>query len=213
MGIGKIFERIADEVFEKGKEKECKKLWSVIQQNGQPTDYVSAFYGANWTDEIYDPQYDFVVKRKANNMYFASSITSTKKPIDITSDEIISNTNSMFQNAANLKEIVLLKLREDGTNSLSKNFDGCTSLVTINIEGKIGKSTSFADCPLSVKSLKNIIEHLMDYTGKKEYVYTVTFKTSAFDEIEKEGATAKYNGTACTWAELINNKKWNLVKV
>ncbi len=212
MGIGKIFERIADEVFEKGKEKECKKLWSVIQQNGQPTDYVSAFYGANWTDEIYDPQYDFVVKRKANNMYFASSITSTKKPIDITSDEIISNTNSMFQNAANLKEIVLLKLREDGTNSLSKNFDGCTSLVTINIEGKIGKNTSFADCPLSVKSLKNIIEHLMDYTDKKEYMYMVTFKTSAFDELEKEGATAKYNGTACTWAELINNKKWNLVK-
>jgi hypothetical protein len=40
----------------------------------------------------------------------------------------------------------------------------------------------------------------------------VTFKTSAFNVLESEGSTAEYNGEACTWAELIDNKKWNLVK-
>ena len=61
--------------------------------------------------------------------------------------------------------------------------------------------------------MKNIIEHLKDYNGTtNEYKYTVTFKTSAFNVLEAEGATAEYNGTACTWAELIDNLKWNLVK-
>ena len=60
--------------------------------------------------------------------------------------------------------------------------------------------------------MKNIITCLKDYTGSSEYTYTVTFKTSAFNVLESEGATAEYNGIACTWAELIDNKKWNLVK-
>lgn len=93
-------------------------------------------------------------------------------------------------------------------------FANCTKLVNIDMEGSIiGKSISFSDCPLSVQSLKNIISCLKDYSGTdSEYAYTVTFKSSAFSALEAEGVTAEYNGEACTWAELIDNKKWNLVK-
>jgi hypothetical protein len=103
---------------------------------------------------------------------------------------------------------------DNATNWSGALFDNCVKLVNINMEGSIiGKSISFSVCPLSVESIKNIISCLKDCSGTdSEYKYTVTFKTSAFNVLESEGATAEYNGVACTWAELIDNKKWNLVK-
>lgn len=211
MSIAEKFEIISDAVYEKSKADERKHYWGVRQNNGNPTNYVYAFYGANWNDDIYNPQFDFVVQSNANSMYYGSYITDTKKLIDISGEGIGGNTASMFQNSK-LKKIFKLKLKENGTNNLSKCFDGCTELEEIEIEGKIGKNADFSDCPLNVKSLKNIIEQLMDYSAANAYTYTVTFNGNAFNELEKEGATAKYNGTPCTWAELIDNKKWNLVK-
>lgn len=93
-------------------------------------------------------------------------------------------------------------------------FGDCTRLVNINMQGSVlGKSINFSWCPLSVESIKSIISCLKDFSGTtSEYTTTITFKTSAFEALEAEGATAEYNGVACTWAELIDNLKWNLVK-
>lgn len=89
-------------------------------------------------------------------------------------------------------------------------FTDCVNLVNLAFEGVIGKSISFLSSPLSVASLKNIITHLKNYAGtSSEFSYTVTFKSSAFAELEKEGATSP-NGN--TWAEYIDDLKWNLVK-
>lgn len=123
-----------------------------------------------------------------------------------------SSLTNVFSNAPYLVTIDELIIRNDGTNNFTNTFDGSTSLKNIKFTGMIGRNISFSSCPLSVESLKNIILCLKDYTGLSEYSYTVTFKTSAFNALEAEGATAEYNGTACTWAELIGFKKWNLTK-
>lgn len=120
-----------------------------------------------------------------------------------------SSLTSMFQNSK-MVTVDELIIRDDGTNTFANTFTGCTALKNVKFTGVIGRSISFSDCPLSVESLKSIITCLKDYTGSSEYSYTLTLKSSAFSVLEAEGATAEYNGVVCTWAELVDNKKWNL---
>ena len=100
---------------------------------------------------------------------------------------------------------------EGKVTSYNAPFQDCTKLKNITFEGVIDVSISFSNSPLTVKSLKNIISCLKDFTGDSEYAYTLTVKSSAFSVLEEEGATAEYEGAACTWAELIDNKKWNFI--
>lgn len=124
------------------------------------------------------------------------------------------NAGTMFNSCGSLTTIrkIIFEINTDA--SLSSAFNGCSKLANIEVvEGTLPISINFSSSPLSVQSLKNIISCLKDYSGTdSEYTYTVTFKSSAFSALEAEGATAEYNGAACTWAELIDNKKWNLVK-
>jgi hypothetical protein len=98
--------------------------------------------------------------------------------------------------------------------TFGSTFTSCTNLKNIRFEGVIQRSISFSPCPLTVESIKSIISCLKDFSGDatNDHKYTLTVKSSAFSALEVEGATAEYNGVACTWAELIDNKKWNLVK-
>ena len=108
---------------------------------------------------------------------------------------------------------IKLILSESGETTFSSVFRRCSSLTTFAIEsGVIGRSISFSDCTkLNATSIKNIVEHLKDYAGTdKEFSYTLTIPSGAFASLEAEGTTAEYNGVACTWAEYIDNKKWNL---
>lgn len=104
-------------------------------------------------------------------------------------------------------------IRSNADTRFDSAFSICSSLKNVRFEGEIGRNLSISYSPLSIESIKDIILHLVDYKGtENEYAYTVTFKSTAFAKLEAEGATAEYDGTACTWAELIGFKKWNLVK-
>lgn len=116
-----------------------------------------------------------------------------------------------YANNTVLEEIELIRCNENTV--WNSTFLKDSSLTTIHFEGVIGTSISFSESPLSVESQKDAILHLKDYSGtSNEYKHTVTFNASVFSVLEAEGATAKYNGVPCTWVELIDNKKWNLVK-
>lgn len=103
-------------------------------------------------------------------------------------------------------------------------FDYCDKLKNIEFGGEIPMDISFKHCPLTVKSLKSVITHLANYAGNttKEYAYTVTFKTSTFEALESEGFTeedkewlasvGQVYSEDLTWATVIDNLKWNLVK-
>ena len=99
-------------------------------------------------------------------------------------------------------------LNNEGDQAISVAFTSCSRLKNIEFDGVIGRAASFSVSPLSVKSTKSIITHLKNYAGTdSEYAYTVTFKASAFETLEAEGATSP-NGN--TWAEYIDDLKWNL---
>jgi hypothetical protein len=115
-----------------------------------------------------------------------------------------------FSECSLLHTIAIVRVKQ--TTTYTGAFGYCPSLTDVTFEGVIGTNISFSASPLSVASLKSIISCLYDYSGGTEYGTTLTLKASAFAELEAEGATAEYNGVACTWAELIDNKKWNLVK-
>jgi hypothetical protein len=206
VSIAEKFETIADRVYEKGKSDEHYNFWHNFQNQGYSGGYTYAFYGGNWTDKIYNPLYDIKVSSNCNGIFANSRITNTKVVIDLTADTLKSNTASMFEGAKKLVEIPLLKLKDDGSNNLNRNFDGCEALTTINFEGKIGRDVSFADCPLSVKSLKNIIEHLMDYSGNESGrgKYTLTFSDDCWKSLEASGAAPDGD----TWENYVIKLGW-----
>lgn len=211
MSIAEKFETIADRVYEKGKSDEHYNFWYNYQNRGKTmTSYTYAFFGACWNDKNYNPLYDIKVSSSCNGIFQQSRITNTKVMIDISDSNIKGNTASMFENATKLSEIPLLKLKDDGSNNLNRSFDGCEALTTINFEGKIGRNVSFADCPLSIESLKNIIGHLKDYSETNTGTYSITLSSASKTILEEEGETAEYNGTACTWIKLIEFKGWAL---
>lgn len=228
-------------VYEAGKKAENKRFWDAFQKNGTRTDYDYAFYGKSWNADTFYPTHD-IRPTKSTYMFnnFGSpyiSMASRLKECGVVLDfSQITTSNREFYLAkmfdlpvldfsncttmtstfdyCNFKEIKL-KISESGNTVFSSTFNRCSDLKTFEIvSGVIGKSISFSSSPLNVASMKNIISHLKDYAEDtaNHYKHTVTFKSSAFNVLEDEGATAEYNGVACTWAELIDNKKWNLVK-
>jgi len=121
------------------------------------------------------------------------------------------NLQYAFYNATKLTKIAKITVNENIT--WVSTFNYCNALTYIRFEGTLGRSISFRNSPLDVDSLKNIITVMKDFTGSSnEYNCNLTVKGTAFDALEAEGATAEYNGTPCTWAELMDNKKWSLVK-
>lgn len=118
---------------------------------------------------------------------------------------------STYNSAQDVFTIETVRCHENTT--FPNTFADMRNLKRVMFEGVIGTDIGFPNSPLIADAQKHIISHLKDYSGtSSEYTYTVTFKATAFTALEAEGATAEYNGVACTWAELIDNKKWKLTK-
>lgn len=225
-----------DEVYEAGKTKEWSDFWDSAQVEGQRTNYDRSFKGYMWTDVTFKPKYDIKLTH-ATQCFMYSQFTDIKAILERCGVSLItdgtgnysqlfsyskvthipelniskaSSTSNMFNGASSLVSIDKLIVVEN--TAFENAFTYTSSLKDISFEGVIGTDISFSSSPLSVGSLKNIIEHLKDFSGGNEYSKTVTFKASSFSALEAEGTTAEYNGAACTWAELIGYKKWNLVK-
>lgn len=190
---------------EEGKKAQYDEFWDGFQNYGNRRSYNRTFNQGS-TAAFYNPKYPLKgdIYRCFYNM---TDIADTKVPILATT-----NLDDAFAYNTGIRRIVLLEFQETTTWADRGPFHGATKLVELNATGTIAKSITFAQNPLNTTSLKSIIEHLKDFSGGNEHSQTVTFKSSAFSALEAEGATAEYNGVACTWAELIGYKKWNLVK-
>lgn len=100
-----------------------------------------------------------------------------------------------FYDCLKLEKIEIIRSQED-TLYNDMAFGYCTKLKDLTIEGTIGTNFNIKWSPLSVASLKSIIKHLKDYAGTdKEFTYTVTFKSSAFAELEK----AEFDSDDSNW--------------
>lgn len=118
------------------------------------------------------------------------------------------NFNYMFSSDGRNLMRTIHKINMTNATKATSMFVRQGALKNITFEGEIPISLSFSYSPLTVESMKNIITHLKDYSGtESEFVYTVTFKASAFAALEAEGSTSP-NGN--TWTEYIDDLKWNL---
>lgn len=205
MSMGEKLEIIAEnvpKVFEAGKKEEQRAFWEQFQKRTQ-WQYAFAYAGA-WTDENYNPIYIIKISSTNTNMYYDTNITNTKVSLDASGRTL----NYTFRDS-DIETIPELIVNE--STDLNNGFTSCSKLKNITITGTLAKSVTMNACPLTVESMKSIILALKDYSGTgDEGTYSVTFSSARKTMLEEEGATAVYNGTACTWAELIEHKGWYL---
>lgn len=236
MSMAENLEIIAEnvpKVYEAGKKSEYDAFWDEYQSNGSRRNYKYGFAGVGWDDSTFNPKYDIVASTSlgmfqeagitdlvgilnrnnvkltitstsaATNIFYGLKVTELPE-LDFSS---VASYGSAFYGCTALTRIEKIKLHSSGNQSCASAFYNCSKLTDITFEGVIGRDMNLSACPLTVSSLKSVIQALKQCDA---YTYTVTFKSSAFSKLEAEGATAEYNGVACTWAELIDNKKWNL---
>ena len=228
------------DVYYAGINSEYDAFWDGVQDYGRREQYRNAFF--QWRNEYIRPKYKIMPSKYTSYGMFEScenlkiiekeyfDFSNYTPSNDSTSNRCwyytFSNCKSIeifydlglkaggyvntWRFCRNLHTIEIMRCCEDGVYSTP--FYDCTKLKNIEIEGEIGESFPIPDSPLTTDSLKSIITHLKDFSGIGGRVRTLTVKASAFEELEAEGATAEYNGVPCTWAELIDNKEWNLVK-
>lgn len=240
MSIAEKLKTVADNerrVYEAGKQAEYDEFWDNYAVGSQ---YSCA--GQGWTKTTFRPNRDFNVgaygfcyhswlREPYDLAEHLEELGVTMKVVDKTQSFRLAwftripvcdmSTQSglfdrIFLSGTNSPLVTIDKIilpPEGSVTEFFNMFGNCTKLANITFEGVIDKSISFSLSPLTAESMKSIITCLKDYSGTDdEFTYTVTFKSSAFEALEAEGATAEYDGVTCTWAELIDNKKWNLVK-
>ena len=113
---------------------------------------------------------------------------------------------STFHSAPVLVTIDKIVLKDDGSQTFSSTFTGCTGLENIVFEGVIGNSIDFKSCPLSTASIVSIIEHLTDSKSA-----TITLNASAKDNMKFPYTSPQTNATYNSWDELIATKSaWTI---
>lgn len=135
--------------------------------------------------------------------------------IPAVSFESCKELNATFYGCKNLVTIDKIILKADGTNTFTANswdlpFKMCNSLKNIVIEGVIGQTVSFQDCPLTKASITNIINTLSTtVTGQ-----TLTLKLSAVNTAFETSSGAADGSTSAEFAALVATKtNWTITMV
>ena len=238
VGVDEVYNKGGEEGYksgiEEGKQVEYDSFWDSFQANGNRTDYTRTFSSVAWNNTTFKPKHQIKPKVAQLMFYRNTALTGEIEAITNIDWSECTNFEQACQDLNKVTRLGVIDLRKAtnltnafiymaalttidkiifGDSTPNITFSKNVSLKNVKTEGVIFNDITFKDCPLTVDSLKSVISCLKDYTGTtSEYTKKVTFLTSAFDVLEAEGSTAEYNGTPCTWAELIGFKKWNLVK-
>lgn len=174
------------EGWKNGEKAEQEKFWETLLENGTRTDYMNAFYGTGWTNEIFNPTHD-LKPTNAYMMFRNTSITELYDILDekgITLDTSNATTVQYIFSGANFSRIGVIDVCK-ATNvhylfhsiyiqSVEKlicnastpfqatSFDNARALTDITIEGEIGVSVNFQWSPLTIESIRSIINALQD---------------------------------------------------
>ena len=181
-----------DQGFADGKQAEYDAFWDVYQQNGNRTDYSSAFAGVGWRPTNFKPKYNLTVKN-AYMMFYAygydldlvehlNSHGLTMKTTDCTNFQYTFNYSSVahigeldvtkvtrMQNAfANTYKLHTIDkiISSENTSYSTGTFGECSLLENVVFEGVIGVNFDIHwSTKLTHDSLMSIINALKDYSG------------------------------------------------
>ena len=217
MSIAEKFEVIADAVYEKGKQAEYDRFWDSYQENGNKRFYGYAF--AYWNDEVFKPKYTIMTDVNANRsnfMFGYATLTEIMTPLYFY--DTTSNSTFYYCNKC-------VKIGDDTGGGIwvtrnrlyTSNFATCKVLEEIRfldynekgeyVPSEIGNSISFSDCSLlSVASMKNIINHLVNLKQEGLTSQTLTFHTDAWARLEAD-SSAPDGGT---WSEYVQSLGWSI---
>ncbi len=193
-------------VYEAGKEQRDYEVWDAMFPPTRRS-LLYAFYGAWWTDDLYNPVREISFANAAKNTvntqfaYLASKITDTKVPINVAYAYSQRNDGSLFSGAKHLKTVRKLIVNEN--TSMDTTFTDCSALENLTIEGAIGKNANFQWCPLTKASILSVYNALSTTaTG-----VTCTFKTSAVNTAFETAPGAADGSTSAEWTALVDSKQ------
>lgn len=200
-------------VFEAGKKSEYDGFWDVYQENGKRTNYNNAFSGVGWTSATYKPKYP-IKPTNAATMYSNSRIdvhididtsqcttlqqliqSSTIPSLGVIDARSTTESSALartFQ-SGNLISVEKLILKDDGSQTFSNTFYGCSMLTHLVIEGTIGQNG--LDLSRSIKlphdNLMSIINSLQNKTSGTWTVTLGSTNLAKLTDAEKAIATQK----------------------
>lgn len=211
--------RWTDEIFRPKKDLKAKNFYW-------------AFYGTGITDlqACLDRQGVKLDTSQAQNV--ASIFQSANKCKRFPSLDLRSATvaiTNLYHSCWSAETIGTIILKDDGSQVMNENcFYDTPKLKNISFEGTIGNGLKLSWSPLlTVASLKSIIKHLKDYSGTdKEFAYTLTVKSSAWETLDESGYTDEdydwfysmwyldrdfIDESYSSWADIVGLLAWNLV--
>lgn len=221
-----------NEVYQAGKKAEYNEFW---ESGGLRPDH--RFKGTFWTKETFKPNKDFEIGAQGFSYHnwqgtaydLAEHLESLGVRMTLTSsaDQELFNCawftrlpelnfspcsgtfDRVFRGMSLLVTIDKIVLPDEGAvTSFNQPFNGCSRLKNVLFDGILDKEISFSDCPLSADSVESIARALKDFSiSGTAYSCTLTIKSASLNSLETSG---KIPPSGSTWAEYIDNKKWNL---
>ncbi len=218
-----------DAVFSAGAKSERDSFWDVFQENGNRTNYYSAFNSAYWNHITFKPTHDLKPVGDARNMF--STFGNTKdypKMTKILSDagvvldtSLVTNARQMFYtcrvsdlppldftSATDIYclfydswriETIEITLAPNTVTNALGMFSSCTSLINLTIHGVI--DVADIDLHWSTKLTKASITSVINALSNDKNGLTITLS-----QVAKEAAF-----TAEEWAALIATKpNWTI---
>ena len=206
------------------------EFWDAYQKMGSRTDYSYAFYGKNWTDNIFKPKYSiapinpqYMFQRSgvtdlgamqldfsnATTLYWTFSYSSVEYLPYLDCSNSTSMQNAFF-GASSLRYIEGLKLGNlVGSQGYARMFNNCTSLETVLFEGIInqdGLDLQYST-HLDYDSIYYMIECLSDDTSG----FTVTLSLTAVDIAFNSDEYGVVGSVSPDWLSLLEEKSnWNI---
>lgn len=202
-----------------GMQTEYDRFWDVFQENGNRTDYSTAFRYQYWNDTNFKPKH-LIQPTNADNMFQRTAITDIRM-VDLTKvTSLGSLCNSSTQGIRYVGQVgnaslttfgsvfgwchklISVEKMIVGANAQFGNaFTGCYDLESIAFEGTIGYSISFAESSkLNRASIISIFNALSTTITER----TLTLSTTAI--INAFGSTDYFE-----WAELVASKpNWTI---
>lgn len=185
-----------------GRDAEYSSFWDVYQRSNDGT---CRFAGKGWKRETFKPKYN--ISYANNYMLFRNSgiegdLVEILNEIGVTLDTSNATTliyafsytdftrigeintekcpslQQVFEGSYKLETIDKLILRTSTTQTYNNCFRDCTALKNITFEGLIKHNIDFKSCPLTKKSIENIISVLSEQTTG----YTLTLSLSAVNK-------------------------------
>ena len=195
------------EGIEQGRQAEYDRFWNAYQNNGAAMDYTYAFSGAIWDDDCYNPKYP-IKATSCINMFRNSAITDTKVTIDLSNGTGTYVLNNCQKLVRVFKIIPNINIDFTGWFANNKALEEVYFGDKDGEQNYIGKSISFASCPLlTVGSINSICAHLSPNVSGQ----TITFNKAAKETFYNANKTA-FDNADLAWAYLCQERpKWSFV--